>query len=142
MIRVLHGARFLVAVAACLGVNSSCASVPTQPSRIVIGQPTELAHAQSVSLPDGSTLRFAGVKSDSRCPMDVMCVWAGDATIAISLTSPSGGAAERELHVQPSGSETSYQAYSIRLTALSPYPRSNLQIRPEDYRATFTVNQK
>lgn len=142
MNRFLPAVGLLVGASLCLGVSPGCASAPTQPSRIVIGQPMELAYAQFVSLPDGSKLTFASVRSDSRCPMDVMCVWAGDAIIALSLSQPGGAAAERELHTQASGSETSYQAYSIKLVALSPYPRSNLQIRPEDYRATVTVNQQ
>lgn len=75
----------------CLG----CAGSPTQPSRF--GQPIELRRGTSAILPEGLKVAFDDVRSDSRCPMDAICVWAGDATVAVSLSQVSNGRAEREL---------------------------------------------
>ena len=103
------------------------------------GQPFTLKAGATATLPDGARLTFEKVNDDSRCPMDASCVWAGDATVAISV-SRSGSAGEaRELHTQASGSQVSYGDYVIKLAALSPYPRSDRQIRGEDYVATLVV---
>ena len=71
--------------------------------------------------------------------MDALCVWAGDATVAVRLSQPPATQAERALHTDPRGSEAQYLAYVIKLVALAPYPRSDRQIRPVDYVATLTV---
>lgn len=139
MNRFLHVAPLLIAASVCVGVSSGCAGISTQPTGF--GQPLELGIAQSATLPGGLKLTVTDVKADSRCPMDVMCVWAGDATVAVALSRGSG-AAERELHLQQSGSETTYLGYSIKLIALSPYPRYQQPIPAGDYRATLTVSEQ
>lgn len=44
-------------------------------------------------LGDAGTLRYVAVTGDSRCPPDVQCVWAGDATVAFEWL-PKGGRPE------------------------------------------------
>ena len=117
---------------------AACLS-PASPDAVT-GKPFELKAGAVATLPDGGRLKFEKVSGDSRCPMDANCVWAGDATVAISV-SRSGSAAEaRELHTQANGSQISYGNYVIKLTALAPYPKSSQQIRAEDYVATIVVN--
>ena len=127
----------LALVLAALG----CTGNPTQPDGVPLGRPFELRAGSSALLDDGLRMRFDSVRSDSRCPMDALCVWVGDAVVALSL-SQSGDQAELELHTERGQSETSYAAYSIRLDGLQPYPRSDRRIAPEDYIATFTVRMR
>ena len=127
----------LIAAMAAAG----CLNSPTGPD-VVAGRPFELKAGAASVLPDGTRLTFKEVQSDSRCPMDAMCVWAGDATVAITLAAATGPAESRELHVQPAGSKTSYANFTIALTALAPYPRSTGPIRAGDYVATFVVDPR
>lgn len=83
-------------------------------------------------------MSFERVASDSRCPMDALCVWAGDAIVVLTI-SGDGQPAARELHTIAGSSEASYSGYMIKLISLAPYPRSDRQIRPEDYVATLSV---
>jgi hypothetical protein len=129
--------RIVVLIAALAAAG--CFTGPTGPDAVA-GQPFELRAGAVSVLPDGTRLTFREVQADSRCPMDVMCVWAGDATVAITLTPSKGSAESRELHVQPSGSQISYAGYTIALTALAPYPRTSQEIRAADYIATFVVS--
>jgi hypothetical protein len=139
----LHAARIItVATFLCAGVSLGCAHHPTEPSSLPFGQPFELRSGASAILRDGLTVTFDGVRSDSRCPMDALCVWAGDAIVAVGLSQPAGGQLERELHTDPSGSQASYLAYVIKLVALAPYPRSDRRIQPDDYVATLTVETR
>ena len=131
--------RIVVVIAAIAAAG--CFNSPAGPD-VVAGTPFELRAGAVSVLPDGTWLKFERVQSDSRCPMDVMCVWAGDATVAVIL-DPTGGKTTqipRELHTQQNGSQISYGSYTIALTALAPYPRSSQEIRPADYIATFVVS--
>jgi len=121
------------------GVNPGCMDHPTGPSDIPLGQSFELHPGTSAVLSDGLKVTFDGVRADSRCPMDVVCVWAGDATVALRLSQPPATQAERALHTDPAGAEAQYLSYVITLVALAPYPRSDRQIRPDDYVATLRV---
>ena len=131
--------RALVLIAALAAAG--CFNNPTGPDAVA-GQPFDLKAGAISKLPDGTWLKFEGVQSDSRCPMDVMCVWAGDAIISVIL-DPTGGVktqTPREMHTQPAGSQISYAGYTITLTALAPYPRSNQEIPAAGYIATFVVS--
>ena len=133
--------RVVVLIAAMTAAG--CVNGPTGPDAVA-GKPFELKAGATSTLPDGTWLTFERVQSDSRCPMDAMCVWAGDATVSVIL-DPTGGKqtqTPRELHTQQNGSLISYGSYTIALTALAPYPRSSQQIRAGDYVATFVVNPR
>ena len=129
--------RIVVLIAAMAAAG--CFNSPTSPD-VVAGRPFELKAGAVSELPDGTRMTFKEVQGDSRCPMDTMCVWAGDATVAITLTPSKGSSESRELHVQSSGSQISYASYTIALTALAPYPRATQQIPAADYVATFVVS--
>lgn len=135
--------RTIFAITAFLAsVSLGCAGHPTQPSQLPPGQPFELRPGASAILRDGLKVAFDSVSADSRCPMDVMCVWAGDAVVRVRLAPPVGSHVDRELHTQPDRSEASYLAYVIKLVSLAPYPRSDRRIAPNDYVATLTVEAK
>ena len=140
MKRVMPARIFLVISLLCAG----CAGNSTQPSHTPLGQPFELRSGASAILDGGLTITFDRVASDSRCPLDALCLefHAGDAVVAVSISQSVGGSVVRELHTNTAGSEVSYLAYSIKLLSLSPYPRSDRQIRPGDYVATLTVARK
>jgi hypothetical protein len=118
---------------------TACLNSPTGPDAAV-GTPFDLKAGAVSTLPDGLRLRFERVQSDSRCPMDVMCVSAGDAIIAVTLSPAKGATESREMHTQPTGSQISYANYTIKLTALAPYPRSSQEIPASGYIATFVVS--
>jgi hypothetical protein len=129
--------RIIMLVAAI--VAAGCVNSPTGPDAVV-GKPFELKVGAVSELPNGARLRFERVAADSRCPMDAMCVWAGDATVMVTVNPSAGGTESLELHVQPAGSQVSYANYIITLSALAPYPQKSQEIRPGDYIATFVVS--
>jgi len=147
MTRDRHTMRgFLIAAGfgALVGL-SGCTGSSTMPGQVPLGQSFELRAGTSATLQDGLTVAFETVRSDSRCPLDATCIWAGDAIVAVQLSQSGGNQAARELHVNPGvlgGSEASYLTYSFKLETLTPYPRSDRPIQPDDYVATFTVNAR
>jgi len=57
---------------------------------IAFGQPFTMQRGERVSLPGKAALRYVELLDDSRCPADVQCIRAGDATVAFEFT-PAGG---------------------------------------------------
>ena len=121
-------------VVAMLLTTVSCKS-PTAPDAAV-GKPFTLKVGQSTTLPDGGWMRFNRLVSDSRCPIDAVCITAGDAVISLVFER---GHLTNELHTDPSRSQMSYGNYVIKLTDLHPYPRASNPAKPEDYVATLVV---
>jgi hypothetical protein len=91
-------------------------------------------------------LRFARVASDSRCPKDVDCVWAGNAEVVVEV----GGRLWRDKQaltlstnaVAQGASEARYGRYTVRLVALSPQPRSRRNQTAAQYTATLLVSKE
>jgi hypothetical protein len=126
-------------VAWSLGVG--CAAHPAQPSR-PLGQPFDLRAGVSAVVADDLKVTFNGVRSDSRCPVDAVCIQAGEAIVALTLSPSAAAPVERELRTSPGLSEVSYLSYVVKLVALAPYPKSTQQIRPEDYVATLSIDRR
>jgi hypothetical protein len=100
---------------------------------------------QRVTL-QGSNLRikFVKVETDSRCPADVKCVWAGNAAIQVEIAS---GRQSKAVTLSTGRgpafvSEVRYQGYKVKLVDLSPYPRSGGKTAPGDYAATLLISKE
>ena len=95
---------------------------------------------QSAVVDDDVRLTLKGVADDSRCPVDVTCVWEGDAKVSVEVITPSPRA-EHELHTsareRPRGEA---RGLSHHASSSSNPPRAApLRISPSDYRATLLV---
>jgi hypothetical protein len=134
--------RFVVLLCAVLLLSLfsiACAGHSASPGRTPLGQSFELRAGSSAAVEGGLQIVFERVPSDSRCPMDALCIRAGEARVALTVSQDGRNADRRELRTDGAASETTYLGYSIKLIALAPYPRSDRQILPEDYVATLAV---
>lgn len=115
-------------------------SSPTEPS---VGEAFDLRAGTTAALDGGSlTLRFDRVSEDSRCPVDVQCIQAGDAVVVLAATA-GGTASTLELHTSSrASSEGTAGSYTVRLLELRPAPRSTVTTRPEDYVARLEVRRR
>ena len=138
MKRINHLAVLLVslAIAAC----SSNSALPTEPvvySRSEAADSVRVRVGQTIVV-EGVKVRFSAVESDSRCPMDAVCVWEGDA-VAVFLVEQNCDcrtpAFELKLHttLQPK-SGTAY-GFKVTLLNLQPYPRASSPTKPDAYYA-------
>ena len=118
---------------------------PTAPHNVPLGEEFELAPAQSAVVGDtGLTLAFERVTADSRCAVDVQCVWEGDASVMVVATLPGRDPARLDLHTTTSGGgvrEARYGDFLIALARLAPQPHSRTQIEQGAYRATLRVSR-
>lgn len=112
-----------------------------------VGHEFELKAGEAVAF-DGGRLRvrFARVASDSRCPVDVECVWAGNAEVLLEVGA-KGRRGAKTLRLNTNASperpgEGRYGRYTLKLTGLTPQPGSNRKIAPGEYTATLLVSKE
>lgn len=119
------------------------ASSPSLPVSIALDESFRLRAGQQGELESaGLTIQFQTVLNETRCPSQVNCAEAGNATVVIDVWLTDLEPTRFELNVNPPGNQdVIYEAYQIRLLKLDPYPELIDQvIPPEDYRATLVVN--
>lgn len=123
-----------------VGLNWHCERVTDGPKnqQAAFGDTLQLAYGQTITLlPDNMEVRFDSVY-DSRCPLEVDCVWAGIAEVKLWF---------RQNQVEQTGSlNTANEPPSItvfgktvRLIDVAPYPQSPGSIAQEDYKVRIVV---
>ena len=133
--------RVLVLVLGAASFGAACRQSPTAPADVLLGQPFDLRAGQSAVVPGGLKVTFDRVVSDSRCPIDAICVTAGEARLALTLSAADAAPVLREVRADSAAPEISFLAYTIRVIALQPYPRSDRRPAPEEFVATFSVRR-
>ena len=129
------------AVAAFLIVwIAGCSGSPTQPDRVPTGRSFDLRVGDTALTTDDVRIRFETVRSDSRCPLDALCVRAGEAVIALTIGRVGEVPVGVELDTTPARSSATFLNYTITLSSLQPFPRSDRRIQPGDYIGTFIVH--
>ena len=100
-------------------------------------------------LPLGKTALLAGgtaritfnqVTEDSRCPMDAVCVWAGDAKIQLTVERDGAPKDLRTISIISPNNETASGNLRIRLIGLFPVPRSTESATSRAYIAQLMVD--
>jgi hypothetical protein len=117
--------------------SSACTSI--QPAVIVEpGASFTLAPGQTATVRGTDTrITFKRVSEDSRCPVDVTCVWAGDAKIEIVIDP--NGPATRILSITPPNNSAQAGILRIRFVGLTPVPRQADGNAPRNYLAEFVA---
>ena len=122
----------LVAMAACAPVETAVVARPGIEFALTPGKTASLSG-------EDTQITFRGVVSDSRCPVDVTCVWAGDASIELTIVQRGSPVQTRILSLnrggaQPSADTAGSQAapseiragdLTIRFVGLDPVPRQS-----------------
>ncbi len=98
-----------------------------------------LAVAGQAEVAPGLVLTLESVVADSRCPVDVTCVWAGEIRIAFSLDSPDSEAPRHHFELSTSAPAASARGLRFELLGATPAPRSTTKIAPADYRIALRV---
>lgn len=111
-------------------------------TQVQLGQDFTLSAGQSGRV-NGTpiTVTFDSVGQDSRCPSDVKCVWAGDASLTLTLKSTAGSSLQVSLHTNLDPKAADYAGYRIRVTGLTPTPTSGSSIPAASYAVTLQVSQ-
>jgi hypothetical protein len=108
-----------------------------------LGEKFTLAIGQSARITsEGMEVNFIEVIADSRCPEGVQCIWAGEASSLIEISSADAG--WRIVLTQPGPTEppqTDFFDYVI-IFSLQPYPKAGEEIKDKDYRLELKIEKK
>ncbi len=90
-------------------------------------------------------LRFAFIKvsEDSRCPADVVCIWAGQVVVLVALEA--GGDDPYSDNLTVGNAEESAKKigdYTVEAISVEPYPVSTRTIAPSEYLMTLKVSPR
>lgn len=135
----------LAPLALCVG----CADATTGPSKpltpsLSLGGPSR---RQGIAIPVGQTVIIAGttlrvtfsaVETDSRCPIEVDCFWAGDAAVLLSFTHGANSGSAM-LHTTLNPTSTVFDGFTITLLSLTPNQSEEHPIDPASYVAFVQV---
>jgi hypothetical protein len=111
-----------------LATTTGSTSTPKPTTGIAIGDSQKI---------NDTTITVLNLVSDSRCPTDVQCVWAGTVSVRVAIDALSRDFTFTLGEPQTVGNAT------ITLTEVKPGQKnSNQTIASKDYRFTFTVVPK
>lgn len=81
-------------------------------------------------------VKFIGVVSDSRCPKDVTCIWAGNAVILVEIRENGALLEEKEIVLSAAGRSSPLlmvKDSSLLVQNLLPYPTIGSNIEDREY---------
>lgn len=126
-------------------LSGHCVASAQQTARV--GREFNIKVGRVVTLDGGNLrVRFVRVASDSRCPVDVDCVWAGNAELLFEVGA-RGWRKRTTLTLNTNASperpgEGRYGRYTLKLSGLAPQPRSTRKIPAGRYTATLLVSKE
>jgi hypothetical protein len=87
------------------------------------------------------TVKLVSVVEDSRCPIGVDCVWAGNAKVEIKVRKSNGAWKTLQLNTGMGDTLAVFEGFEIKFMELTPHPAVNIKINPKKYLATFAVRR-
>lgn len=100
--------------------------------------PIQLAPGQSaVFAAQKLEVRFASIETDSRCPSDVTCVWAGEVIVRLAVRSDG----KTTQHSVKESQTATVDGYTVTVLQVLPARSSSQPVAPADYRVTLKVTR-
>jgi hypothetical protein len=87
------------------------------------------------------TVKLVSVVEDSRCPIGVDCVWAGNAKVEIKVRKSKGAWKMLQLNTGMGDTSAVFEGFEIKFAELTPHPAVNIRIDPKKYLATFVIRR-
>ncbi|MBK7105639.1 MAG: hypothetical protein IPH62_10185 [Ignavibacteriae bacterium] len=89
------------------------------------------------------SIQFTELVGDSRCPIDAICVWEGDAEIKFRF-SKNNSFEDFTLHTSINyfNADTLLFGYRIELVEVFPYPQINIEIPSKDYKVKIKIEKE
>jgi hypothetical protein len=122
------------AVLACATAETALTAEPGNEFALALGKTATINGT-------GTRMTFRQVTDDSRCPVDVQCVWAGDAKIELTISRSGSADDAKILSLTPPNNETTSGDLRIRFVGLAPAPRSTEDRAQRKYVAHLVVNR-
>ena len=109
---------------------------------IELGIPFKLKYGQTARFNGENMLTFQDVLSDSRCPIDVLCVWEGEVEVQLEYSNPEVNATRFSLSsVTNMDEQVGNYLFAMDNEVLPPQGTSDSTIDKEDYVITIIITR-
>ena len=121
-------------------VLGACASSTGPSASIPLDKEFQLAPGQTAMVGMGGLrITFISVPVDTRCPLGVLCIVAGEAQVEIDAEQGDAGSRLR-LNTDGLGRQAIFVSYAIELVNLTPTPKLNQPTPLSSYRIGLKVS--
>ena len=108
-------------------------------SNTQLGTNFDISTNQTLSIqPQGIMIQLVNV-TDSRCPSDVTCIWAGQVSVDLALQMNENNNLLTLVSSAGNSSAKSFSNYVVHLVKVDPYPTSTKHLQLSDYVITLKV---
>ncbi|MCI0652979.1 MAG: hypothetical protein L0Y39_00665 [Methylococcaceae bacterium] len=87
-------------------------------------------------------IQFKAVLEDSRCPANVVCVWAGNAKVEFEILDADGQNKTVILNTEEEPKATTLKGHKLTLILLNPPRIDGVSISPGDYSLMLRIERK
>jgi len=115
----------------------------TDPAKTLIDKEFSLGIGQTANI-EGEKLviKFKAVLEDSRCPVNVVCVWAGNGKVEFEILDIDGQNKTVTLNTEEEPRVTTLKGHNLKLISLNPLRIDGVSISPGDYSVKLLVERK
>ncbi|MCQ8127790.1 hypothetical protein [Methylomonas rivi] len=114
-----------------------------QASKVSLDTEFSLRVGQTVTIEDeGLVIKFKAVLEDSRCPVNAVCVWAGNGKAELEVIEIAGQNKTVLLNTEDKPKEIALKGHELKLIALNPPRIDGVSISSGDYAVTLYVKKK
>ena len=102
-----------------------------------------LSIGESVQVEGGlGFIKFIKVLKDSRCPVDVTCVWAGNVKTEFEILDSARKKTSIFLNTRIKPDKLFLQGYTLQLISIFPSKIEGVSISPEQYRLKLRIKER
>jgi hypothetical protein len=131
--------KYSFVILAFIGLSAASAG----PAKVLIDKEFSLGIGQTASI-EGEKLviKFKAVLEDSRCPINVVCVWAGNGKVEFEILDIDGQNKTVILNTEEEPKATTLKGHKLKLISLNPPRIDGVSISSGDYSVTLRVEKK
>ncbi len=124
-------AALVISALGCGGATEP--NVDVSASFVSAPQEVVVKYGQDVQVGGGVLhIAFTDVE-DSRCPTDVVCVWAGNAAVDLAVSAGSGPSYPLRVNSTLDPHDVEWQGVRLMLLEVHPEPRADTSVKKEEY---------
>ena len=110
---------------------------------ILISKQFSLDIGQTVRMEENKfVIKFKAVNEDSRCPVNVLCEWAGNGKVEFEILDLDGQNKTVLLNTEDEPRTAILTEHKLTLISLSPSRVEGVSISPADYSVTLRIEKK
>jgi hypothetical protein len=126
-------------LSACGPSSGTVEPAPTQYA--MPGDTVELRYGATAQVGDSLRITFQAVETDSRCPINVQCVWAGDAEIRLGIKAGAAAWQHVVLRANREPRSTAIAGIIVELFDVAPPRVEPDSIRAADYSVRLAISR-